>query len=297
MAHPSTSRESTPKQVGEGFIAWDYNALPPAQTSPRSPLRHLLDDYLDWSRDKDRITLFTSVDVSVFTNYCDECRAARRRPPSLVAYVARCLGVVCRDARGVTASRLNGRVYTPQHVNLAVLVSAKTPDGDSIPYILELLRADERTLPDLGEELASRSRALRREGLGNRVLAGAMKLGRFPQPLRRSIYRLALLHPKFRHAIAHTTSFIGLTALTGYTGNRSYWGAPVMPYSCSIVMGGLSRKALVVEGDRIEARPCLDLSLSCDHALFDAAEGAQMCERLCAEIESGRLLNELETVG
>lgn len=292
---PDSTR--TEKPIGEGFIAWDYNDLPPARTTPRSPLRHLLDDYLDWSRDKDRITLFTSVDVSVFLDYCDGCKAARRRPPSLVAYVARCLGVVCKDARGVTASRLNGRLYTPPHVNLAILVSAKTPDGDAIPYILELLRADERTLGDLGEELASRSRALRREGLGNRVLAGAMKLGRQPQWARRSLYRLAFLHPKFRHAIAHSTSFIGLSALTGYTGNRSYWGAPVMPYSCSVVMGGLSRKAVVLPDDRIVARPCLDLSLSCDHGLFDAAEGAQMCERLCAEIESGRLLNELETVG
>jgi len=59
----------------------------------------------------------------------------------------------------------------------------------------------------------------------------------------------------------------------------------------------LSRKAVVLPDDRIVARPCLDLSLSCDHGLFDAAEGAQMCERLCAEIESGRLLEELETVG
>lgn len=295
MPRPSTSRQSKPKQVGEGFVAWDYNDLPPAQTRARSPLRALLDDYLDWSRDKDRITLFTSVDVSAFLSYCDECKRARHRPPSLVAYVGRCLGVTCKDARGVTASRLNGRLYTPQHVNLAVLVSANTPDGDAIPYILELLRADERTLPDLGEELASRSRALRREGLGNRVLAGAMKLGRQPAWARRGFYRLALLHPRFRHAIAHYTSFIGLTALTGYTGNRSYWGAPVMPYSCSIVMGGLSRKPVVLEGDEIAVRPCLDLSLSCDHSLFDAAEGAQMCEALCAEIESGRLLSELLT--
>jgi len=283
------------KKIGEGFVAWDYNALPPAQTAPRSPLRRLLDDYLSWSGDKDRITLFTSVDLSVFLSFCEECKARRERPPSMIAYVGRCLGVVCKDAKGVLASRLNGRVYTPENVNLAIFVSAKTPDGEAIPYILELLRADEKTLGELGEELASRSRALRREGLGNKVLAGAMKLGALPTFGRRGIYRMALLHPKFRHAMAHATSFVGLTALTGYMGNRSYWGAPLMPYSCCVVMGGLSRKPVALEDDSVVVRPCLDLSLSCDHSLFDAAGGAQMCEALCAEIESGRLLQELTT--
>jgi len=281
------------KKVGEGFVAWDYNALPPARTTPRSPLRRLLDDYLGWSGDKDRITLFTSVDLSVFLSFCEECKAKRERPPSLVAYVGRCLGVVCKEAKGVLASRLNGRVYTPDNVNLAILVSAKTPDGEAIPYVLELLRADEKTLGELGEELSSRSRALRRGGIENRVLSGAMKLGALPTFVRRGVYRMALLHPKFRHAMAHATSFVGLTALTGYTGNRSYWGAPLMPYSCCVVMGGLSRKPVALEDDSVAVRPCLDLSLSCDHSLFDAAGGAQMCEALCAEIESGRLLAEL----
>ncbi len=277
------------------FPEWDYNALPAPNTVSRSPLRNLIDDYLAWGRSKNTIFLLTSVDVSCFLEFVAQRKANRQRPPSMVAYVARCIGVTLDTERHLLASRMNGKLYIPHAVNIAMMVSANTPEGDAMPYIMEIERTNERDLNEIGEEMARRARAMRREKLPQSpMLQNATKLGAMPTVVRRNIYRLAMIHPKFRRYIAHYTSFVGLTAVTDYTGGRSFWGVPIMPYACSVTMGGVSRKPVVV-GDSVVPRDCLDLTLSCDHSTLDGAAGSYMCDRLCSEIESGRLLSELKS--
>ena len=281
---------STPTSA---FPQWDYNGLPAPDVRPRSPLRNLIDDYLAWGRSKHTIFLLTSVDVSVFLESANARKLARKRPPSLVAYVARCIGVSLDGERHLLASRMNGKLYVPHAVNIAMMVSANTPEGEAMPYIMEIERANERPLNEIGEEMARLARAMRREKLPQSpVLQGAMKLGAMPTVVRRNIYRLAMIHPKFRRYIAHYTSYVGLTAVTDYTGGRSFWGVPIMPYACSVTMGGVSRKPVVV-GDAVVPRDCLDLTFCCDHSTLDGAAGSRICDRICTEIESGRLLNEL----
>lgn len=277
------------------FPEWNYNGLPAPDTLLRSPLRGLIDDYLAWGRSKNTIFLLTSVDVSSFLEIAGARKAARQRPPSLVAYVARCIGASLGGERHLIASRMNGKLYVPHAVNIAMMVSANTPDGDAIPYIMEIERTDTRKLDEIGEEMARRARAMRREKLPQSpMLQGAMKLGALPTGVRRNIYRLAMIHPKFRRYIAHYTSFVGLTAVTDYTGGRSFWGVPIMPYACSVTMGGVSRKPVVV-GDAVVPRDCLDLTFCCDHSTLDGAAGSRICDRICTEIESGRLLGELKS--
>ena len=277
------------------FPVWDYNGLPAPNTLPRSPLRNLIDDYLAWGGSKYIISMMVSADVSAFLEFASERKSRRQRPPSMVAYVARCLGASFHNERHLLASRMNGKLYVPHAVNVAMMVSANTPDGAAIPYIMEIERVNERELGEIGEEMARRARAMRREELSQSpVLQGAMKLGAMPTIVRRNIYRLAMVHPKFRRYIAHYTSFIGLTSTTDGAPGRSFWGMPIMPYAFSVLMGGVSRKPVVV-GDAVVPRSCLDLTFCLDHTTIDGAAGGRICDRICSEIESGRLLAELKS--
>ena len=271
----------------------DLNNLPVMQAQPRSPLRNLLDDYIGWSkRRKDDIYYLTTLDVSVFTAFEADCRKNRRRPPSMVAYLVRCLGVAMAEDRGIMASALGRGLYVPEGVNVALVVSALTPSGDPIPLIMELTDVQRRGLDEIGDQIADNSRALRREGVRDSpALRQAAWLGRRSKLTRRAVYAFAALNPRFRRYLSYCVSFVGITSLTRYTGNRGGWGIPQLPYSFNLSLGSLSRKPLVV-GEEILARDCLDVTVVLDHAIMDGAPALTIFNKWVEEVESGRLLAE-----
>lgn len=288
-------KDSTAPANPTATSSLNLDELPPMVTRPRSPLRALLDDYLDWSSQKKHdIVFFTTVDVTVFVALEKQCRAQRKRPPSLVAYFVRCLGVTLEASPYMVAAPLGRGVYIPQDINVSMMVSALTPTGDPLPMVMELLKVNTTSLPEIGENIATRSRALRREGLNNSTaLEKAAWLGRRSPRVRRLLYGLCNLNPRFRKYLTHYTTFVGLTSVTQYTGGRSGWGLPILPHTLAVAMGGLSRRPLVV-GDEILVRDCLDLTFVWDHSMIDGAPGLEWINKFCAEVESGRLLAEFE---
>lgn len=260
---------------------------------PLPPLRRLLDDFLQMGAAKHNIHVLATYDVSAFTAYVAACKARRQRPPSLVAYVARCLGAVLgRDPRAMAAI-YRDRLLVPRHVNVALTVSSKA-GGDSIPLIMTIGRVDEKRLPQISAEMNAVVRGVRRRAVGGtRGYAWAVWFARRPAWLRRIIYRLARLAPPVQRGIATHFSHVAITSITQYSQGRGGWGLPLLAYSLGITLGGMSQRAIVVDGE-IVARDCLDVTLTLDHVITDGAPATTLAAQLAEEIESGRLLAEFD---
>lgn len=265
----------------------------PIQIETFPPFRRLLDDYLQLGSAKHNIHFIASFDVSAFVTFAAQCKVNRRRPPSIVACVARCLGVVLARHPRLMAATYRDKLLVPRHVNIIMTVSAKA-GGDYLPLLMTIERTEEKTLAQIGTEMSSEARALRRRATQGE---GGYKWGFWfaqrPPWLRRGIYRLCRFVPKLNRGLARYYSNIALTSVTQYAEGVGMWAFPVMAYSLGITMGGVSKKPVVV-GDEIVARDCLDITLTVDHVITDGAAAAKFMAELGEEIVSGRLLAEFD---
>ena len=157
---------------------------------------------------------------------------------------------------------------------------------------MEIQKAQQKTLPEIAAEMAQTARGLRRQALEQSPLfAGALKAGKIPRFLRRAVLGAATATPQGRANQAFHSSHVGVTSLTQYMSGRGGWGAPLLPYSASMTLGGLSSRA-VVENGALVARPCLDVTFTIDHQIIDGAPALQVMNSWGDELESGRLLSE-----
>ncbi len=266
--------------------------LPPMPVSPRSPLRALLDDYLRWAASKRNVAVYASFDATEFSEFAARCKREGKRPPSLVAYVLRCAGVVFDKNREVMATKHKNGLYVPQQVNIALVMISSVQDGGTFPLMLELAGVESKNLAEISAELAQTSRGLRRQALQHSPkFHQAVQIGRTPRWMRRALLNVGWLFPKFRAAVAFHSSHVGITSLTAHMRGRAGWGLSLLPYSFNLTLGGLSKRA-VVRGDEVVARECLDITFMIDHEILDGAPGLDVMHQFGEEFESGRLLSE-----
>ena len=76
------------------------------------------------------------------------------------------------------------------------------------------------------------------------------------------------------------------------------WGFPIVsgPYPLYFGLGGISRKAGVVDNDRIEVREYLPMSVMFDHDVVDGADAARFLGRLGELLKEGYSLVAGDTI-
>ena len=86
---------------------------------------------------------------------------------------------------------------------------------------------------------------------------------------------------------------VGITSVGMFSEGHGGWGLALaaMPYSLSLVVGGIAWKPAVVAG-RIEPREILNLTVMFDHDLIDGAPATRFTHRLVELIQSGYGLDE-----
>lgn len=264
--------------------------------------RNLLEDWIRISGAKHNFHILTSYDATPFIEYSKLCRAQRRRPLSLVAYMARCLGVMMseKENRDFLAVRRGRKLMVPRHINVVVTAQTKTTaarEGDSgvLPILILLAKTEERSIAELSRELATQGRQYRRESAFSvQTLRQISFFASLPRAAREAVYNVALLAPPLRRAADLYFTNIGISETTSFTGGRGGWGVPIyLPFSFSIMLGGLEERPRVFNGE-IVARHCLDVTLTFDHFITDGAPATRLVPQLGAEFESGRLLREYD---
>jgi len=287
--------ETEVKPKGKRVISpFDFTPppMPEMPVTKRSPLRNILDDYIWWGSKRRAIIAFTSFDATPFTSFCERCKAEGRRPPSLVVYFVRCCGALAPDNKWMMSSKHKKGIFVPEDLNVLLMVSAHTHDGEDMPLFTDIRKVQELDMAGVAAATSDRVRSLRRDCSRNSPAFERMsKWGRYPAIVRRGFYVLSTALPHVRHSMSVHQSHLSITSLTDAMPGRSGWGVPIMPTTLSIGLGGLSRRPAVVDGE-IVARDFLDVSFQFDHELGDGVPTLEVMHKFGLEFESGRLLEE-----
>lgn len=258
------------------------------------PYRRLLDDGLRLSRSKHNLHVIGSCDISKFTEFSRQCVANKQRPPSLVAYFARCVGVVLAENPERMASLYKDKLFVPRHVNIVLTVVTGAGGDEGIPLLMPFERVDEKNLAEISREMTDAIRSLRRRAVsGERGYQLAMKFASLPNWMRRGIYGVSSVVPKWRRSMAKHLSSVFITSITQFSDGRGGWGFPITPYSLGFTIGGLSKRPWVVD-DEVVVRECLDVTITVDHIITDGGNACILATKLGDELESGRVLAEFE---
>ena len=264
------------------------------EIKPLVPYRRLLDDGLRLSQSKHNLHVLGTCDISKFTNFSRQCLANRQRPPSLVAYFARCVGLVLAENPERMASLYKDKLLVPRHVNVVLTVLTGAGGDEGIPLLMPFERVDQKNLAEISREMTDAIRALRRRSIsGEKGYKVAMGFASLPGWMRRGIYGLSSVVPKWRRGMAKHLSSVFITSITQFSEGRGGWGLPITPYSLGFTIGGMSKRPWVVD-DAVVVRECLDVTITVDHIITDGGNACILAAQLGAELESGRALEEFE---
>ncbi len=259
------------------------NGLTPATTVPGSrrilpvPVARLpLQDYVRAASGKHLVHGLIQVDVTRARRLIREHRARAREGLSLTAFVASCAGRAVAQHRLVHAHRSwRGRLVVFEDIDIGLPVE-RTIDGEPAVTLHIIRAADRKTPQEIHREIRAARAAPPIARRYYRLYAS------LPGIIRTGFWRLVLRQPALQKRILGT---VGLTAL-GMFGAGAGWAIPLSGRSLQIIMGGISRQPILVDG-RLESREYLSLTISVDHDVVDGAPAARFTHTFRGLIERG----------
>lgn len=257
---------------------------------PFSPLRRRVQNYLRFSARHLGFASLITCDVECYQAFVEVCRVQKVRPPSLTAYVARCLGVVLEQNLELLAVPCGKQFLVPCQVDLMVAIEATTTDEEKTPSFLPTRNVGQRSLDDIAQEMTRGVREMKRQRI---VIAKS----RFFPPASPDWWQrlgasLKAQRKRNRAERLATKMCVRLSSTTHWLQGRSGWGVPLYTTTAmAVTLGGMLKRALVID-DQIVARTCIDIAVHFDHEVTDGAPATRFIVALSQEIESGRVLNE-----
>jgi pyruvate/2-oxoglutarate dehydrogenase complex dihydrolipoamide acyltransferase (E2) component len=215
---------------------------------------------------------------------------ARRRlaeydaPLSFTAFV---VGSVARAAAAfpeVHAYRnWRGQLVQHRHVDVQTLVEVPTAQG-RFGLVHVVRDADVRDVADISGELRAVKADPTTTGTGRMLDRLAPVAGRVPG-LFRAMY--AVMGRSVR--VRLQTGTVQVTAVGMFAGGGGFAIAPPTLASLLVVVGGLSRRARVVD-EQLAIRDVLDLTVTIDHNVVDGAPATRFGAHLRSLLESAAVL-------
>ncbi|MDQ1663201.1 MAG: hypothetical protein QOJ68_3181 [Blastococcus sp.] len=197
-------------------------------------------------------------------------RLAESDPPlSTTAFVIAAVARAAANHPEVHAYRnWRGQLVRHRHVDVQTLVEVPTEQG-AFGLVHVVRDADIRGVADISAELRGVKADLTSTGTG-RVLERFAPLAGHVPGLFPAMY--AVMRRSVR---AHSlTGTVQVTAVGMFAGGGGFAIAPSTLASLLVVVGGLSRRPLVV-GNEIVVRDVLDLTVTIDHNVVDGAPAAR----------------------
>ncbi len=244
-------------------------------------------DWLDVAARRHTMHALLELDVTDARRAIREHRAETGQPLSFTAFVVACLARAIDEDKTMHAHRKGKReLVLFDDVDVTVVVE-RTVDGAKIP-VPHIVRAANRKSPlEISHEISG-------------AVAGAVPYERarrmlplwllVPGVIRRATLSRWLADPQRRKRLTGT-SFV---SAVGMFGQGTAWGIPqAQNYTLGLTIGGIARKPGLVrsaDGERIEPREFLSLTLSLDHDIVEGAPAARFAGRLKELIESGSIL-------
>jgi pyruvate dehydrogenase E2 component (dihydrolipoamide acetyltransferase) len=250
------ARGALPESSPRGNVPPEYlyRPAPGDQVIPMSPVRRKIADHVTWSvRISPHASALAECDMTVAVDLMrrerDAFAARVGAPLTVTALAAVALARTIREFPALNASVVDDTIVVKPRVHLGIAVALPDSDDLIVPVVRD---AD-------GLSLAGMARAV--ADLATRARARRLR----PEDVQGGT--VTLTNPGM---------FGGVT------------GTPILnqPQVAMIGLGAIVKRAVVLEGDRIAARPMMTLALTFDHRAADGMAAFRFLGRLKARLES-----------
>jgi pyruvate/2-oxoglutarate dehydrogenase complex dihydrolipoamide acyltransferase (E2) component len=223
------------------------------------------------------------VDVTKARTHIRDAKTKTGESPSFTAFVIGCLGRAVHEHKEVHAL-WRGRHHLVLFDDVDVLTWIDRDIGGQ-PVVLPCIvrAADRKTFRQIHDEI----RAAQVRNVTTIDVGGAKASQRLPAWLYRPYFALAIpIGKRFPLVWKKAWGTVTLSAV-GMVGTGAGWGIPPSsPSICWVTVGGIGEKREDVDG-QVVTREYLNLTVSVDHNMIDAAPAARFTERLKELIQSG----------
>jgi pyruvate/2-oxoglutarate dehydrogenase complex dihydrolipoamide acyltransferase (E2) component len=247
----------------------------------------VIDDWLASAARRRTMHALLELDITDARRVIRERRAETDQPLSFTAYVVACLAHAIDEDKTMHAHRKGSRkLVLFDDVDVTVVVE-RTVEGARIP-VPHIVRAANRKSPgEITREIRDAAADRVPYALARRMLPLWLRV---PGVIRRAAWSRWLADPRRRKQLTGTT----FVSAVGMFGHGTAWAIPqAQNYTLGVTVGGIARKPGLVtsrDGDRIEPREFVSLTLSFDHEIVEGAPAARFTARLKDLIEGGAVL-------
>jgi pyruvate/2-oxoglutarate dehydrogenase complex dihydrolipoamide acyltransferase (E2) component len=253
------------------------------QVIPYPKSRRFMEEAIRSTHHKPMMHGLVEVDVTTARAYLRDVKARTGESPSFTAFIITCVGRAVEEHKHVHAL-WKGRRHLVLYGEVDVLTWIERQIAGQPTVLPCIVRAANRkTFRQIHEEI----RAAQVADVAKTEVGGAKASQLLPAWLYRPYFALAIpIGKRFPRAWKHSWGTVTLSAV-GMAGQGAGWGIPPSsPSICWITVGGIGHKRQDAGGQKV-TRDYLNLTVSFDHNMIDAAPGARFTQRLKELIESG----------
>jgi pyruvate/2-oxoglutarate dehydrogenase complex dihydrolipoamide acyltransferase (E2) component len=252
------------------------------ETVPFPSIREASIDLLRAAHGKHMIHAFTEADVTTARRFIRDHKARTGERLSFTAFLVACLATATAENRGMNAYRRGRkRLVLFDDVDVNTMVEREV-DGHRMGTPNVIRAADKKTFRQIHDQIRAAQAGKVEEAGGMEWFRWASLFGRLPTFVRMSVWRVLMRNP---HAVKRFAGTVGLTAV-GMFGKRAGWGMTIPFLTVNVVVGGISRRPMLVDG-HLQDREFLCLTLSFDHDIVDGAPAARFVNRFVELVEAG----------
>lgn len=255
--------------------------------------RRALMNALDLVAPKHYMYGLLEVDVSVARKLIAEQKARTGESLSFTGFLVFCLARAVDENKEVQAYRKgHDRLMMFDGVNVGVMIEHKA--GEKITLMGHvILNANHKTYREIHQEIRTAQSEPVPPGRGVPTWLSTALLLPWPlSGLAKAVLGMVMSrNPLIR---VSTSGTVFVTSVGMFDKGHSGWGITTTPHSLSLVVGSMTWKPVVVDG-QIEPREILNLTVLFDHDVVDGAPAARFARRLLELIESGHGLDTLDT--
>lgn len=252
------------------------------ETVPFPSIREASIDLLRAAQGKHMIHAFTEADVTAPRRIIRDHKAETGEGLSFTAFIAHSLATAVAENKAVNAYRRGRRrmvIFDDVDVNTMV---EREVGGRRMGTPNVIRAADKKTFRQIHDQIRAAQAGKVEETRGMEWFRWAALFGRLPTFVRMTVWRALMRNP---HAVKRFAGTVALTAV-GMFGRRAGWGMTIPFLTVNVVVGGISSKPLLVEGE-LREREVLCLTVSFDHEVVDGAPAARFVNRFVELIEMG----------
>jgi pyruvate/2-oxoglutarate dehydrogenase complex dihydrolipoamide acyltransferase (E2) component len=225
------------------------------------------------------------VDVTIVRHKMADHKARTGETLSFTGYLTHCLAHAVEEDKSLQAYRKgNKQLVLYEDVSVGLMVEHKAGEKAALMgYVVQA--ANRKTFREIHDEIRKVQSEPVPPGRGMPNWFRSLML--LPWPLSKWV--IALLRMNSRRDPTINVSMGGTVDITSvgmFGAGHSGWGISPTFHPIGLVVGGISWKPVVVEG-QIVPREILNLTVTFDHDIVDGAPATRFVKRLVELIESG----------